>query len=174
MLKFSRIIPFVALFLIFSCAQAKKRPSDSEVFAWARINLEVAFSQTDRIKPEFFEVTRIPDDFDYAKTPESFYEVRPPRTITDDNASFLSDVGIVSALAEHCKLQWEERNFLPMMQWQRARLPKSEHRGSLIYRIGVSHGFAMGKTELILKHWKIDCDRFKTDIEGRLFADMFP
>jgi len=174
MFRFSRIAPFVVLFPILSCTQAKTVPSDNEVFVWARKNLEAAFSQTDRIKPDFFEAARIYDSFDYAKTPEDFDEVKFPKTITDDNAGFLRNVGIVSALAEHCKLQWSERNFLPMMQWQRARLPKPERNGYLIYRIGVSHGFAMGKTELILKHWQIDCDRFKADIEGKLFADVFP
>jgi hypothetical protein len=77
-------------------------------------------------------------------------------------------------LAEHCELPWNERNFLPMMQWQRTNLTNDERQGVLITRIGFSHGFAMGRTETLLRTWKPNCDQLKIDLDNRMFADVFP
>ena len=164
---------FFTLVATVSCQQSTPPPIESEVFAWGEATLESAVSQTDRLKPKFFELARIPSDYKYLKTAKDFGEKDLDKKISDSNANFLRDVGIVSALAEHCELPWNEDNFLPMMQWQRTRLPKEERNGLLTYRIAVSHGYAMSITDDVLEHWQPDCDQLKIDIDGKLFANVF-
>jgi len=157
-----------------ACTKTNPVANDSEVFQWAQDNLNIAFSQTDQIKPKFFERAKIPTDYKYKKTYLDFNETIAPTPISLENADFLRDVGIVSALAEHCKLPWNEKQFLPMMQWQRNRNPDMNRQGYKIYTIALSHGYAMGITDTLLKTWQPDCEQFKSDFEGKLFADKFP
>ena len=171
----NKIALFIALILpILGCSLNQHETSEAEVIEWARLNLETALSQTKQIKPEFFEAALIPSDFEYPKSPADFDESGPPQEIATADAEFLRNVGIVSALAEHCQLEWNDRNFLPMMQWQRTRVPQSQRNGHLIYKMGFSHGYAMGTTDRILEHWEVDCDRLKSDLSGKLFADVYP
>lgn len=163
---------FLALVAASSCQQSSPPPDDADVFAWGQTTLARAVSQTDRLQPAFFETARIPKDFEYKKTGADFGEENS-KQISELNANFLRNVGIVSALAEYCKLPWNEDNFLPMMQWQRTRLPKEERNGLLTYRMAVSHGYAMGITDDVLEHWQPDCDQLKIDLDRKLFADVF-
>ena len=163
------------LILIHSaCAKSKPVPNDNDVFQWAQDNLKIAFSQTNEIKPEFFELAKIPADVEYEKTYLDFDETTAPSPISLKNANFLRDVGVVSALADHCKLRWNDNNFLPMMQWQRNRAPEINRQGYKIYTIGFSHGYSMGVTDTLLKTWQPDCERLRNDLKGKLFADVFP
>jgi len=166
------LLSIVALITAVSCQESSPPPDDAEVFAWGKATLTSAVSQTDRLRPKFFETARIPNDFEYKKTGKDFGE-EEFKKISESNANFLRDVGIVSALAEYCKLPWNENNFLPMMQWQRTRLPDNERNGLLTYQMAVSHGYAMGITDDVLEHWKPNCDQLKTDLDGKLFADVF-
>ena len=174
MFRLTRWLAFIFLLPLMGCANPNAAPSGKDVFTWANQTLEAALSQTNGVKPEFFELARIPDDFVFPKVPADFGEATITRVISDDYSNFLRDMGIVSSLADHCGLPWQKQNFIPMREWYKSRLPGDERNGYLLYRIGVVHGYAMGKTDTLLKHWKIDCERFKVDIDGKLFADAFP
>ena len=116
----------------------------------------------------------IPKTFKFNRTAKSFEEPENYTYFPDDqNAQFLRNVGIVSSLADHCKLDFDNLNFLPMMQWQREYLGPSERSGYKIYVIGVSHGYAMGSTDKWLQENPIDCQRFKDNFKGRSFKDRF-
>lgn len=167
---------FILTSAIVFCACSGSGPvaSKADVYSWGSENLETAMSQTDVVLPKFFEVALVPSDFNYDTVEDLNVSADEPVSISPDNALFLRDVGIVSALAEYCDLPWNERNFLPMMQWQRAHLSKDERQGVLITRIGFSHGFAMGRTGTLLNVWQPDCTLLRNDLDGRMFADVFP
>jgi hypothetical protein len=64
---------------------------------------------------------------------------KPP--ITDDQARAIVTAATISVLAEHCQLDWEKRNFIPLMRHHRETLKMSERQMALV---GLLHGITMG------------------------------
>ncbi|MGJ8558756.1 MAG: hypothetical protein ACSHX3_00830 [Litorimonas sp.] len=161
-------------FLVVACtSNATDIPDKTVVHAWGIDILNRAISQTDAIAPSFFDLALIPADFDYSNVSYVPGNPNSPTEVTTDNIEFLRNIGIVSALLEYCELPWDERNFLPMMQWQRALVPEPDRYGLMIAKIGTTHGYAMGITGKLLNVWQPDCARLKSDLEGHMFADVF-
>jgi hypothetical protein len=63
----------------------------------------------------------------------------PP--ITDDQARAIVAAATISTMAEHCELDWERRNFVPLMQHHRERLKMNGRQMALV---GLLHGVTMG------------------------------
>ena len=64
---------------------------------------------------------------------------KPP--ITDDQARAVVTAATISVLAEHCQLDWERRNFIPLMRHHRETLKMTERQMALV---GLLHGVTMG------------------------------
>jgi hypothetical protein len=64
---------------------------------------------------------------------------KPP--ITDDQARAIVTAATISVLAEHCQLDWERRNFIPLMRHHRETLKMTERQLALV---GLLHGVTMG------------------------------
>lgn len=94
-------------------------------------------------------------------TPE---ELKTP-PITDAQAQSVISASIMSAMADHCGLDWSKRNFAPLMQQQRD-LKLSERQLALI---GLLHGVGMGVVGETVK--KSPCSpETKDKVEQRLLA----
>lgn len=63
---------------------------------------------------------------------------RPP--ITDEQARMIISSAAVSVMAEHCGLDWQRRNFLPLMAHHRQGLRMNERQLAIV---GLLHGIAM-------------------------------
>jgi hypothetical protein len=68
-------------------------------------------------------------------------EERATPPITDDPARVVVEAGSISVIAEHCGLDWQRRNFEPLMKHHRERLRMSERQLALV---SLLHGIAMG------------------------------
>jgi hypothetical protein len=64
---------------------------------------------------------------------------KPPITI--EEARLFMRRGVLSGMAEPCKLDWQKRNFLPMMTYWRDTMKKTERQMALI---GLVHGIIQG------------------------------
>jgi hypothetical protein len=88
----------------------------------------------------------------------------PP--ITDEQARAIVTAGIISVLAEHCELDWEKRNFFPLMRHHRETLKMTERQMALV---GLLHGVTMGAYEETVR--KNTCTpEAKVATEKRLLA----
>jgi len=63
----------------------------------------------------------------------------PPVTIAEARIVILR--GALSAAAEHCGLDWQGRNFVPMMTYWRQNMKKNERQMAVI---GLLHGIMQG------------------------------
>jgi hypothetical protein len=63
----------------------------------------------------------------------------PPITIAE--ARVIMHRGILSAAGEHCGLDWQARNFTPMMAYWRRDMKKTERQMALV---GMLHGIMQG------------------------------
>lgn len=147
----------------------------SEVYGWADVNINLI---PDRFLNESVDTLLadafIPSDFPYGKTRVDFpdaadieYEIHALNFKTIKNA------GIISSLADFCKLDYKALNFFPLMTWQRDQLPEASRNGYEIYVLGVAHGYAMGKTDQWLETYPIDCAQFEAALAGRFFSEVF-
>ena len=68
-------------------------------------------------------------------------EERATPPITDDQARAVVEAGSISVVAEHCGLDWQRRNFEPLMKHHRERLRMSERQLALV---SLLHGITMG------------------------------
>jgi hypothetical protein len=66
-------------------------------------------------------------------------KANPPITI--DEARLVIRRGVLSAAAEHCGLDWQRKNFEPMMTYWRHTMKKNERQMALI---GLTHGIMQG------------------------------
>lgn len=64
---------------------------------------------------------------------------RPP--LTDEQAHTIVTAASTSAIARHCGLDWQRRNFEPLMRFHRETLKLSERQMALV---GLLHGISMG------------------------------
>jgi hypothetical protein len=93
-------------------------------------------------------------------------EERATPPITDDQARAVVDVGSISVVAEHCGLDWQRRNFEPLMKHHRERLRMSERQLALV---SVLHGIAMGVLGETVR--RTSCSpELKVSTEKRLIA----
>jgi hypothetical protein len=88
----------------------------------------------------------------------------PP--ITDDQARAIVAAATISIMAEHCQLDWERRNFVPLMRHHRERLKMNERQMALV---GLLHGITMGALDETVR--RNPCTpEMKESIEKRLLA----
>lgn len=66
-------------------------------------------------------------------TPEE--KASPPLSLAEARA--IMQRGALSGLAEHCRLDWQQRNFGPMMDYWRTTMKKTERQMALV---GFLHG----------------------------------
>src|SRR5882672_6903363 len=66
-------------------------------------------------------------------------KTNPPVSISE--ARSIMHRGIISARAEHCGLDWQTRNYAPMLSYWRHGIRKSERQMALI---GLIHGIVLG------------------------------
>ena len=159
--------------VLTACTPKQETPSKTEALEWSQTTLRAVTQGAPNMDTLMSEAI-IPRTFNFSRSAKSFEEAENYVYFPDEqNTQFLRNVGIVSALADHCKLDFDSLNFLPMMQWQREFLKPSERSGYKIYVIGVSHGYAMGSTDKWLQENPIDCSRFKDNFKGRSFKDRF-
>ena len=168
------IFTLLSAALLAACAPKQEVPSKADALEWSETTLNIVTAGYPSSLDTLIRDAVIPKTFKFNQTPKSLGEAENYTYFPDDqNAQFLRNVGIVSSLADHCKLDFDNLNFLPMMSWQREYLSRSEHSGYKIYVIGVSHGYAMGSTDKWLQDNPIDCTRFKDNFKGRSFKESF-
>jgi hypothetical protein len=68
-------------------------------------------------------------------------EERQNPPISDDQALRIFRAAVISTTAEHCGLDWQRRNFEPLMTYHRDKLALSPRQMALV---GLMHGIAMG------------------------------
>ena len=114
--------------------------------------------------------------------PDSFQKTLLDPSTTDANSEvpfnkvelvFLRDAGIISSISEVCDLDWAEKNYLPVMQWQRTLVTEAERNGRKISMVGALHGAYQGQTDNWLQEHDAKCDEAQTILSGNLFADKF-
>jgi hypothetical protein len=72
----------------------------------------------------------------------------PPLTI--DEARLVVDRGVLSAAGEHCGLDWQKLNFLPLMSYWRNSKQSSERKMALITLLhGIMQGVAKPKAQAV-------------------------
>ena len=159
--------------LLSACANPP--PPPSAIYAWAADT--VALIPHDASPSEWSALlidAQIPRDFPFSKTRADFGDGKTPVFDIDPrNFEAVAKAGITSSIAEYCKLDYEELNFLPLMQWQRSQLPESAQYGYEIYVLGVAHGYAMGSTDNWLQTHAIDCTTFEQSLDGQFFSQVF-
>ena len=87
----------------------------------------------------------------------------PPVTLVD--AKEILGRAFLSAMGEHCGLDWKRLNYLPMMAHWRNALKSSERKLTLI---ALFHGIAQGQFEAILKKRGPCSDADRSLTEARL------
>jgi hypothetical protein len=93
-------------------------------------------------------------------------EERATPPITDDQARAVVETGSISVVAEHCGLDWQRRNFEPLMKHHRERLRMSERQLALI---SLLHGITMGVVGETVR--RTPCSpELKVSTEKRLIA----
>ena len=115
----------------------------------------------------------IPEDFNY-RDYNLTYDASGGTEVNLSAAdrAFLRNAGIISAAADACGLAWDQDNFLPMMTWQRGRLPEAKRQGYQIAATGFIHGLAQGRTEQWLAENDRQCEQVRPILQGNLFADQ--
>jgi len=168
---FAVIIMFT---LLLSCSSNGSAASKSDVYSWGIVTLDDLI----KIYPTSFQAMSsgalIPDDLDFSKL-NANYDKNSNMQISLDRVDieFLRNAGIISSVSEHCNLDWAEKNFLPMMQWQRQQVPSSERNGYQIAVVGFIHGFAQGRTDEWLLENNAKCEQVRTVLKDHLFDDKF-
>lgn len=170
------LLSILALHFFSSTACTKKNPTPSktDVYTWSKTTLEILSGAGVKELEDLKLDAVIPRDFEFQRRPNDFGEDISNLFVPDHlNTELIRNLGITSAIAEHCGINYETLNFLPMMQWQRTLLPSEERNGYKIYVIGLSHGYAMGRTDIWLETNQIDCEMVNAKLSGRLFIEKF-
>ena len=87
----------------------------------------------------------------------------PPLTIPEGRAVIRR--GVLSGIAEHCGLDWQRRNFVPMMAYWRTTVKKSERQLALV---GVVHGITRGRPQAIMRSQGPCTDQARQSVDGQL------
>ncbi len=87
----------------------------------------------------------------------------PPLTLAETSQAF--GRGILSGGAAYCEMDWNKRNYLPMMTYWQEKMKKNDRQLALISLV---HDIA--KDQLVAEFWgKGKCpDEMKKDIESKL------
>ncbi len=84
--------------------------------------------------------------------------------ITDVQAKTIVSAATISTLAEHCGLDWQKRNFVPLMMYHREKLKMTERQMAVV---GLLHGIAMNIVGDVVR--KTPCAaEMKTNVEAKL------
>lgn len=86
----------------------------------------------------------------------------PPLSIAEAKA--VVGRAVLSAMGEHCGLDWQRLNYLPMMSYWRGAL-KSERKVALV---ALLHGIAQGQIQTVLVKRGPCTDAARRDVEARL------
>lgn len=89
--------------------------------------------------------------------------VTPPLMVEEARA--VVSRAVLSAMGEHCGLDWQRFNYLPMMAHWRNALKSSERKMALI---ALLHGIAQGQIVPVLAKRGPCTDAVRRDIEARL------
>ena len=165
--KFSGILALAVWFCQTAFAQ-----SVDDVAEWSAKLLADVSGEVE-IYGDAANATLLPEDFQFGDDLRYTGDRGTDRTIPLKDREILRNVGIVSGMAEGCGLDWADRNFLPMMQWQRSRLPESDRNGLYVAKLGASHGVAMQIGSLLTQLPDFDCDSFRAAVDGSMFVDRF-
>jgi hypothetical protein len=88
----------------------------------------------------------------------------PP--LSDEQARSIVSAGVISVTADHCGLDWQRWNFVPLMRHHRETLKLNEREMALV---GLLHGITMGQVGEIAR--KSPCTpELKAATEQRLIA----
>lgn len=87
----------------------------------------------------------------------------PPLTLVEAKA--IVNRAVLSAMGEHCGLDWRRLNYLPMMSHWRNALKSTERKLTLI---ALLHGVAQGQIETVLVKRGPCNDADRRQIESRL------
>lgn len=153
---------FIALILLFSAAglaaaqtgaQKKVEPPKTREELMQRVLL-TALANIEKI--------RCADDKACAPATDA-EKKNPPLTLSETSQVF--GRGILSGGAAYCEMDWNKRNYLPMMAHWREQLKKNDRQLALVSLV---HDIA--KDQLIAEFWgKGKCpDEMKKDIEFKL------
>lgn len=98
-------------------------------------------------------------------TPATDAEKAQPQ-MTDQQAQWIVQTGLLSAFAEHCDVDWQTRSFTPLMRSLRTDIGFTERQMALA---GIMHGYMQQRTkEALAKNVKECTDKMRTEIEQRL------
>ena len=156
------IIAIVGSVFLFGCTEntaVKVEANKPAVYSWS--NAQIA--RLEKIYPEAFKERLLAAPSDETN--------QLPFDKVD--LIFLRDAGIISSVAEFCGLDWAEKNYLPIMQWQRLQVSDSEKNGEKIAIAGALHGAYQGQTDGWLNDNDAKCDQARNVLDGNLFADKF-
>jgi hypothetical protein len=90
-------------------------------------------------------------------------KVTPPLSLSDAKA--VVGRAVFSAAGEHCGLDWQKLNFLPMMSHWRTSKNASDRQLALI---AILHGYALEQIKKTLAQRGPCTDAMRRDIKGRL------
>ncbi len=90
-------------------------------------------------------------------------KANPPLTIAE--ARLIISRAALSAVGEHCGLDWRQQNFLPMMAYWRARHKKTERQLALV---AILHGIMQGQVQQWFATKPACTERDRRDVAARL------
>ena len=162
---------------LFSACNSNQKPSFETVYEWSETTLNlVPHENNEEEWATFIQSAVLNVSFDAVISRMDLeagkYDERELE-IDTKNRQFVRNVGIVSSIADYCELDFDNLNFLPMMQWQRDIVYPQNRQGNEIKYLGFAHGFAMGTTDDWLEDNSIDCDIFSERLLGNFFEDKF-
>lgn len=87
----------------------------------------------------------------------------PP--VTDDEAAAIARTALISAMAEHCGLDWEGQSFLPMMAGWRS-VPGIDNRKLAL--VGATHGVVQGQALTAVRQGGACSEQMRAATQSRL------
>ena len=90
-------------------------------------------------------------------------KANPPITVAE--ARIIISRAALSALGEHCRLDWRQQNFLPMMAYWRVTRKKSERQMALV---AILHGTMQGQVRQAFATKPACTQRDRRDVAARL------
>lgn len=90
-------------------------------------------------------------------------KANPPLTVAE--ARLVIARAALSAVAERCRVDWRQTNFLPMMAYWRTRQKKTERQMALV---AILHGYMQGQVERALATRPACTDKERRDVEVKV------
>jgi hypothetical protein len=101
-----------------------------------------------------------------AKCTPATEQERTAPPLSNDQARAIVQAATISTMAEHCGLDWQRRNFAPLMRHHRDSLRMGERQMALV---GLLHGLTMSMTEAQVKAQPCTSD-LRATVDQRLIA----